>query len=461
MNEQSMNERSTNEPTPLSAALDQIAAGAARTHDARSAAGAGIDVTAARAAARRGRTRYGAVTGLAAAAVVAAVALGGSALLRDDRPLPPVDSPTDGPTATSTPSPTDDAWPSAVTLDGAVPGCGDPMPALVVPDGEPEITIEPELPDHPLRTGGVEEIGEMIRGPEGFWLNAAAGTVVLVRDGVVVATEHPLASDTGVTYGSDSGSLGRSLPAVYVVRCETQGSGDVPLDPGTYDLYVLQALVAGNLELLRPDEYIVVAGGPLPVDVEVSDAHPDLDALVVTTTGLGPLQVGVSAETNPGAAMITYDENYCVEQVGQLGETWDPARGPAGEWLAAGYDPAPALDGELSPPFAVAVGDDGALAQIAVLAAQLRTPEGIGIGSTRAELLATYPDLELLTPETGLSQLWLFGGVTGDLLFETGDPDYTGILDDDVVVGITIAAPGYGRATAWGSGMMPGNCGLS
>lgn len=456
-----MNERSTNEPTPLSAALDQIAAGAARTHDARSATGAGIDVTAARAAARRYRTRYGAVTGLAAAAVVAAVALGGSALLRDDRPVPPVDSPTDTPTTTSTPSPTDDAWPSAVTLDGAVPACGEPMPALVAPDGEPEITIEPVLPDHPLRTGGVEEVGEMIRGPEGFPLNAAVGTVVLVRDGVVVATEHPLASDTGVTYTTESGSLGRSLPALQVVRCETRGNGDVPLDPGTYDLYVVQELVAGDKDLLRPDEHIWVVGGPVSVGVATSDAHPGLDALVVTTTGLGPLQVGVSAETNPGAAMITYDEDYCAEQVAQLGETWDPARGSAGEWLAAGYDPAPALDGELSPPFAVAVGDDGVLTQIAVLATQLRTPEGIGIGSTRAELLATYTNLEPLTPEGGFSQLWLLGGVTGDLIVETGDPNYTETTDDDVVVGITIAAPGYGQATAWGSGMMPGNCGLS
>lgn len=456
-----MNERSTNEPTPLSAALDQIAAGAARTHDARSATGAGIDVTAARAAARRGRTRYGAVTGLAAAAVVAAVALGGSALLRDDRPVPPVDSPTDTPTTTSTPSPTDDAWPSAVTLDGAVPACGEPMPALVAPDGEPEITIEPVLPEGPLRAGGVADIGVTITGPTGFVLNATTGTAVLVRDGVVVATEHPLDSDSGATYTTDNGVLSKTLPALDVVRCETHGGGAVPLDAGTYDLYVLQQLVAGDLELLRPDENIWLADGPISLYVETQDPHPDLSALTVTTTGLGPLRVGVPVESNPGAAMITYDEDYCVEQVGQLGEEWDPARGPAGEWLAAGYDPAPALDGELSPPFAVAVGDDGVLTQIAVLATQLRTPEGIGIGSTRAELLATYTNLEPLTPEGGFSQLWLLGGVTGDLIVETGDPNYTETTDDDDVVGITIAAPGYGQATAWGSGMMPGNCGLS
>lgn len=454
-----------NEPTPLSAALEQIASGAARAHDDRAGAGTGLDVAAASSSARRSRTRYGAVTGLAAAAVVAAVALGGAALMRTDRPLPPVDSPTSTPTPTA--SPTSDAWPSAVTLDGAAPRCGDPMPALVAPEDEPELTVETITQDDPLVPGGVAQSDVTIHAPVGFALNADSPRLLLVRDGVVVAMEAAQSSDTGIVYSTDEGTLTRPGQLLDLVRCETQGRGAVPLDAGAYDLYVVQDVLRGDLTRLEQMERLTIVGGPFPITLEdagtdePADPHPPLEDLAVTTAGLGPLTVGVPVASNPGAAMITYDEDYCSQQMEEMGTEWDPALGSAGEWLAAGYDPAPEWIGgpELTTPFGVVV-EDGILVQVAVLASQLRTAEGIGLGSTRAELLAAYPDLVPSSPGV-LSQVWVLSGDTGDLVFETGDASYTDTTDDDVVVGVTIAAPGYGQATSWGSGMMPGNCGLT
>lgn len=450
-----MNAPSMNEPTPLSAALDQIAAGAARTHDARVDSGVGIDVAAARTAARRGRTRYGAVTGLAAAAVLAAVALGGSALLRDDHPLPPVDSPTDTPT-TAPPSPTEDAaWPSAVTLGGAVPGCGEPMPALVTPAGEPEITIEAVVPEGPLEAGGVADVGVTITGPEGFVLNATSGTPVLVRDGVVVATKYPFDSDSGTTYTTDTGVLSKSLPALDVVRCEKHGGGAVPLEAGTYDLYVIQQLVAGDLELLRPDESIVLAHGPVPVTVEAPvDPHPAVDDLVVATSGVGPLTVGVPMETNPGAAMLAYDSEFCITATDGDYPWEDPGR-----WYAT-YDPVLEFayygGDEEHGPFKVSVDDGGVLERIDVWTDRIETSGGIHLGSTLAELQAAHPDVVEATAVADWSRAWVLRSDAGTLVFETIDWFVEGT---DVVTGIRVFGPDVEPVLhATDSGDVAGTC---
>ncbi|GEN80095.1 hypothetical protein [Actinotalea fermentans] len=234
-------------------------------HDLFAAAGAAeraaadaLDVAALRRLAHRRRavrgTTYSAV-GVAAAAAIAMGVLGPGGL-GDDRPLPPADSPT----ATPTPG----TWPAAVTLDGPVPACGDPMPALVTPDGEPELTIEQITQGAPLVAGGVAQLDVTIHAPEGVALQSSLPRPLLVRDGVVVATLDRDV-DLSSTYGG-SGDLGFPPVLLELVRCETQGHGAVPLDGGDYDLVVLQVLT--RADATGAIEQLTLAGGPYPITLE-------------------------------------------------------------------------------------------------------------------------------------------------------------------------------------------------
>lgn len=194
---------------------------------------------------------------------------------------------------------------------------------------------------------------------------------------------------------------------------------------------------------------------PTPSETEtetVVDPHPDLGELVITTSGLGPLSVGVAPTGNPGAAMIVFDPEYCASD--ELGTPEEPGR-----WVPAGYGTDLNYMSEPAPPFYVDADDTGVY-RIDVMGLSPRTPEGIGVTSTLAELQQAYPELE--GPFAGpVSQVWWIGDAAGTVVFETqGDADE--LLPPgtpEMVILVRVLAPGVAPefATA-NSGNVAGAC---
>lgn len=144
-----------------------------------------------------------------------------------------------------------------------------------------------------------------------------------------------------------------------------------------------------------------------PSDPAVAaEPPPAFDELVISTSGLGPLAIGVPPESNPGAAMLRWSPDECA----------DMGDGDPGRWVTT-Y---PGSDGGY--PSAVEVTDSGVV-WIDVLQAGPRTAEGVGIGTDLATLQATYPNLVAGTPGP-VSNVWWLAGPDGYLVFETqGDKD--------------------------------------
>lgn len=420
------------------------------------AAADALPVEALRARAHRRRVaRTAAASGLAVAAVaavaVAAVALPGRLS------TPPAESPAPSLT-TPAPTPTAEAWPTAVTLDGPAPGCGDPMPALVRPDGDPEIQLEDVLAWSYAVPGSEQELAVTVTGPAGFELVAAEPVLLIVSDGVVLATNRGPEADSGIAHSTDDGSLTWPSLSLELVRCGTTGPGAAALEAGEYGLFVVVALVP-PLDSSLPD--LLVAGGPYPVEL-APDPHPALEDLVISTSGLGPLTVGLPPATNPGAAMIELHPDYCADTwADSWGEGWAEQGLDADRWLPADYPNGTGPFSGSGLPFGVRVWD-GVVQRIDVLSTLPRTAEGIGVGSTLAELQTAYPGIAEETAREDWSRVWVVRDAAGTLVFETAD-DLDGYLPEltgETVVGIRVFAPGAPDAATptLGSDNVAGGC---
>lgn len=148
-----------------------------------------------------------------------------------------------------------------------------------------------------------------------------------------------------------------------------------------------------------------------------SETRPDPGDLVTSTSGLGPLTIGLPPATNPGAAMIAFDPEYCYSE--EMGLT----EGNLGRW-ASTYDTIVDAYGSEQPLFRLAA-DDAAVLWIDVVDPAVPTTEGIRVGSTLEELQAAYPELVAGTPGP-VSEVWWVADDAGTLVFETQD-DTTGL----------------------------------
>lgn len=191
---------------------------------------------------------------------------------------------------------------------------------------------------------------------------------------------------------------------------------------------------------------------PTPSVTATAVPAPPVGDLVISTQGLLPLTIGVAPETNPGAAMITFDANACYSE--EMGIT----EGDLGRWVTT-YPLGTGLYGPSSV-FAVGV-NGGQIERIDIGDVSLATAEGIHIGSTLGELMEVYP-VELQGGSGGItSHVWWIEDAHGYVVFESqneadweAEPD----IEDTIILIRVLAAgsdPDWGAAN---SGNVAGAC---
>lgn len=303
----------------LPAALAGIAAGAGRTHDARAAVGGGVDVARALADARRRRTRFTAGVGLAAAGVVAALAVGGTALGRLDAPVPPV-----------------------VTPPAEGVGCGTVLGDLVQPDGGPDVgvTVEPRATE--VRAG--DPLSALVvvtvagAGPDDAFGHMTS--LALARDGVVVGVaSRPPDLAPGPT---DTPQRQAGTATVTFTGCGADGEPADTLPPGDYDLVAIADDVMLADGTTWPTPFVSD-----PVAVTVVEAATGLPACGEPTSGLAPTVGAVTA--TPGVRVGTVEAGGFVHD----------GRGDALAVLVGLSNDGPDLQAALGVQLEMAVAQDG------------------------------------------------------------------------------------------------------
>ena len=178
-----------------------------------------------------------------------------------------------------------------------------------------------------------------------------------------------------------------------------------------------------------------------PTPTATFDPHPPLANLVITTRGLLPLTIADPIASNPGAAMLAWNPAICDPALA------DPS--DLGRWISTYPDGG----------FSVDARADGVIHRIDIWSNAISTPEGVHLGTTVADLLATYPGLTLgATAHDSVKVRWM-GDADGYVVFETSSElgDGTAVPEQVRFIRILDAAsdPDY---TISNSDNIAGNC---
>jgi hypothetical protein len=149
--------------------------------------------------------------------------------------------------------------------------------------------------------------------------------------------------------------------------------------------------------------------------------QPALADLVLSPDGLGPLAIGEApVAADPALDVIVFDDDYCQQYVddGRLDD--------AGKWIA-NYEPA--LSGTPFDPFSVLVEND-IVSTVSIGSPEIVTAEGIGLGSSRADVIAAYPDAEIT--HGFASDAYVIDGEHGRLVVEVATEEMIGLIDESV-----------------------------
>jgi hypothetical protein len=296
-------------------ALDDLVQGVATEHQA----GAGLPVDAMTARARRARVRFTTLVSTAAACAVVAVGAGGVAVATWDRADPVPAAP---PTRESTPTPSPD-----VTAPPATPSATADVPAVVLPSADRALafgacgsTTDPgaAVPSSPavaltlaaapavaLRGEPLELRSELaVTGPGLAAFGPDSGpTVLLLRDGVVVATAPTYPASAAVEtvtflydapdHRSASAFVSHAAPVV----CDAPGaSAGAPLPAGRY-----QAIAVSDAWTADHDAASAVMSDGVRTIADLAPSVPLQHVVAVSA----PVEVQVGDDLVDPAAVAT------------------------------------------------------------------------------------------------------------------------------------------------------------
>jgi len=193
---------------------------------------------------------------------------------------------------------------------------------------------------------------------------------------------------------------------------------------------------AGVFALLRSATACASATSPFPTPsgqteppaestaAPTPDPVEEADALVLTTRGLGPLSIGSDPADSD---LVRFDPEFCSF-------AGDATAEERGRWIWAG-------PGDFELAVRLDVGD-GRVRALEVVDPAISTDRGVGVGSTRDELVAAYPDI-LVGVEGGRSSVLHVSDASGTLVFEVG-ADFYNVPEERgrVLFMVAVAEPG-------------------
>ncbi|WP_210508833.1 hypothetical protein [Naasia sp. SYSU D00057] len=139
---------------------------------------------------------------------------------------------------------------------------------------------------------------------------------------------------------------------------------------------------------------------------------PPLRDLVLSPDGLDTLVMGEPIDST----LVEWDPQGCRTPENQ--HLYPENHPEWGRWEAR-YPEVEIRGGFSAPPFAVAVDPEGNLAHLTIASPAIRTAEGVGLASTRGEVLAAYP--AAVAEAGGWGTAYGVDGERGRLVFEVAD----------------------------------------
>ncbi|GEN80097.1 hypothetical protein [Actinotalea fermentans] len=331
--------------------------------------------------------------------------------------------------ASRAPEPT----PAATDLaDAMTIRCGASIDEFAQPDGAPDVTFNLDASIAMVEPADAEipffAFAEAT--PEVAEQTGSTLTFALVDDGVVVG----LPADRwtgGETPGFDEQTDPRQLTAwtdVPFAACQADGSLAGSPAPGTYAV-VAYLLPDGPTDWPIPFRSTTVVLH-LGDTVDEAGRRPELDSLVVSSEGLGPIQLGGAPPAQAPGAMF----EVCVNPSDTSTTT--------SAWVST-YPFTPGIYGTYTKSIAVRT-DGGVVTRLEVVAPGPRTTAGIQVGDTLADLQAAHPDVQLIghVEHSGSipgRDVWALVGNDRLLAFEVTTDEPAGAPQFDIGPG-TVAA---------------------